>query len=158
MAEETPPGEADGDDEGEAPLSELADRLRRRREERGAREVPRGRGSGVGPDPFVEAPSFDEPDVDSLWEAIEASAEREEAGAAEGEAGAEYVVPKRAYCEGCEYLSEPPDVHCTHPGTTILEFVDTDHVRVRDCPVVAERRRFGDQRRGGVTPTSSGGR
>lgn len=52
------------------------------------------------------------------------------------------IVPKDRYCEGCEYLSDPPMVSCLHDGTSINELVDTDHVRVSDCPVVAERGRI----------------
>ena len=59
----------------------------------------------------------------------------------------ETVVPKRGYCQGCEYLAAPPDVACTHPDGEILEAVDLEHFRVRNCPVVAHRRErsvFGD--------------
>lgn len=59
----------------------------------------------------------------------------------------ETVVPKRGYCQGCEYLSAPPDVACTHADGEILEAVDLEHFRVRNCPVVAHRRErsvFGD--------------
>lgn len=51
------------------------------------------------------------------------------------------IVPKDRYCERCEYLSEPPAVACGHEGTSIRELVDTEHVLVSDCPVVAERGR-----------------
>jgi hypothetical protein len=56
----------------------------------------------------------------------------------EGADRAERVVEKRSYCQGCEYFSAPPEVHCTHQGTEILEAVDMEHFRVVDCPVVAE--------------------
>lgn len=49
-------------------------------------------------------------------------------------------VSKHDYCEGCEYFSEAPEIRCTHEGTEILEFVDMDHVRVSNCPIVAERK------------------
>lgn len=52
----------------------------------------------------------------------------------------EVVVPKRRYCEGCQYFSDPPETACEHPGTDILELVDTDHFLVADCPVVEWRR------------------
>ncbi|MES3517926.1 MAG: hypothetical protein PPP58_09710 [Natronomonas sp.] len=51
----------------------------------------------------------------------------------------ETVVPIRRYCGTCEHFSEPPAVRCTHPGTDIEELVDTDHFRVRNCPIVRER-------------------
>jgi hypothetical protein len=52
----------------------------------------------------------------------------------------EVVVPKRRYCEGCQYFSSPPETACEHPGTDILELADADHFRVADCPVVEWRR------------------
>lgn len=52
----------------------------------------------------------------------------------------EYVVPTSSYCERCEHFSDPPDVGCSHDGTEIVEFDDIAHVRVRNCPVVDERR------------------
>ncbi|WP_254535690.1 hypothetical protein [Halomarina litorea] len=54
------------------------------------------------------------------------------------------VVPKAAYCEGCEHFADPPEVACTHEGTRIAELVDREHFRVVDCPVVAEREALGD--------------
>lgn len=52
----------------------------------------------------------------------------------------EVVVPKRRYCEGCQYFSDPPETACEHVGTDILELVDSDHFLVADCPVVEWRR------------------
>lgn len=52
----------------------------------------------------------------------------------------ERVVPKRKYCQDCVHLAAPPDVACTHDDGEILEVVDTDSFRVRNCPVVAHRR------------------
>lgn len=49
------------------------------------------------------------------------------------------VVPKASYCQKCEYFSDPPAVECGNDGTEILELVDVDHFRVRNCPVVARR-------------------
>lgn len=60
-------------------------------------------------------------------------------GATEGASGEE-IVSKQRFCEGCEFLSPPPNVACTNPGTEIVELVDNEHYRVSDCPVVAERR------------------
>lgn len=49
-------------------------------------------------------------------------------------------VSKHDYCEGCEYLSQAPEIHCTHEGTEILDFADMETVRVSNCPIVAERK------------------
>lgn len=50
---------------------------------------------------------------------------------------AEHLVPKRAYCESCHYFSEPPTVACTYEGSSIVEVLDSEQFRVRNCPVVA---------------------
>jgi hypothetical protein len=52
----------------------------------------------------------------------------------------ETVVPKRRYCQDCEHFTDPPEVACTHPDGEILEVVDVDRFRVRNCPVVGFRR------------------
>lgn len=51
----------------------------------------------------------------------------------------EAIVPKRRYCEQCEYFSAPPDVACANDRTEIRELVDMKHFRVYRCPVVARR-------------------
>jgi hypothetical protein len=56
-----------------------------------------------------------------------------------GDIGAEvreHVVPKDTYCQSCPYLDEPPALACTHEGTEILEVVDSERFRVRNCPMV----------------------
>jgi len=57
----------------------------------------------------------------------EASAEHDEA-----------VVDKRQYCQQCPYFSEPPEVACSHDGTTIVEVLMDGQFRVRGCPVVTD--------------------
>lgn len=48
----------------------------------------------------------------------------------------EHVINKREYCQRCEFFNDPPDVACTNAGTDILELVDNEHFRVRNCPKV----------------------
>lgn len=116
----------DGEAPTEAPLSDLADRVAERRE--------RGPPDDAG-ELFAEQ-SFEA--VEPLWEAPEES--RFGAVGEVVEEGEEtYVVDKGNFCERCRYFSAPPEVHCTHPGTTIHEFVDKGHVRVSSCPIVEER-------------------
>jgi hypothetical protein len=55
----------------------------------------------------------------------------------------ETVVDKRSFCERCEHFSEPPEVSCGYPDGEIVELVDTGRFRVRNCPIV-EQRRSGD--------------
>ena len=100
-------------------------------------------------DPFessrsaFESMDVGEVDPDDVWEDLVAA---KEAGSVADVGGTTYAeVSKHAFCEVCEYFSEPPEVACSHEGTEILEFLDTEHVRLADCPVVAERRAFGEE-------------
>lgn len=92
-------------------------------------------------DPFEE---MDVPDLDSesVWDAVLTA---DDGGApapeADDDAGADAVVPKERYCLTCEHFAAPPEMACTHPGTAIEELVGIDRVRLRNCPVVARRRR-----------------
>lgn len=94
-------------------------------------------------DPFEEMEgAFEEMDVedvqpDEVWTDV-ADAEQRSVSAGTERTYAE--VAKSEFCENCEYFSSPPDAHCEHEGTEIIEFTDMQHVRVVDCPIVAERR------------------
>lgn len=99
-------------------------------------------------DPFEsDASSFASEDVDAVdpdavWDRFTATAE---SAARDGSSGEDVtVVPKHRFCETCPHFSDPPEVRCTHDGTTILAFVGPDDVRVADCPVVRERRELGE--------------
>jgi hypothetical protein len=90
-------------------------------------------------DPFEGAESAfaDVQGEEGVWERMDAPEESVVEDVTENR----YVdVSKHGYCETCEHFSEPPEVHCTHEGTEILEFIDVETVRVRNCPVVEERR------------------
>jgi len=100
-----------------------------------------------GADPF-DAPGgvFEQVDVgevdpDEVWDRLTGEPEP----ATQPEDGEDDIVDvsKHSFCEGCEHFSAPPDVHCTHEGTEILEFTDIETVRVANCPIVAERRELG---------------
>lgn len=94
--------------------------------------------AGAPADPFEE---MDTPEIDgeSVWDAV-LTADEGDDGAA-GEEGADAVVPKDRYCLTCEHFAAPPEMACTHPGTAIEELVGVDRVKLRNCPVVARRRR-----------------
>lgn len=47
-----------------------------------------------------------------------------------------HVVPKTKYCQSCPHFEDPPRLACTHEGTEIVEVVDSDRFRVRNCPMV----------------------
>lgn len=97
---------------------------------------------------FTEVP-VDDVDEEGVWDALtgtDAAADgpgENGARAADGQAGdgeeAGTVVPKASYCQQCEHFSAPPQAVCGNPGTEIVELVDVDHFRVRDCPVVERR-------------------
>ena len=118
-------------DRADAPLSDLAERVgerRKRAEERASEER-------------FEEQTFEAVDADAIWDDQPDSTGP--AGVAVGdvvEAGERtYVVSVRNFCERCRHFSAPPNTRCTNDGTEIREFVDKDHVRVYDCPVVEER-------------------
>lgn len=78
--------------------------------------------------------------VEDVWASLEeADDERPEVsleGSAESVDGDDHRVPKREYCQRCPFLSDPPEVACTHDGTSIVAVEDADHFRVRNCPMV----------------------
>ena len=113
---------ADPESTADAPLDDLADRMREKRE-----------GSDEADDLFEEVDVGDV-DEETLWEQVAT----EEEFVTEPPVDREDVVEKATYCEKCEFFTGPPRTRCTHEGTTILELVDMDHFRVRNCPVVLE--------------------
>lgn len=86
-------------------------------------------------------------DPDEVWERFTADAESVDTGDADSRENEDVVeVSKHSFCERCPHFSSPPAVECGHDGTSILEFVGTEHVRVANCPVVRERRELGEVR------------
>lgn len=87
---------------------------------------------------FIEGEAG-ELDSEAVWDRLDETEAREEETAAE-----EHVVPARGFCAQCEHAAEPPEVHCTYEGSEIVEFIDTDMVRVHNCPIVEQRRQLGE--------------
>jgi hypothetical protein len=119
------------DRDPEAPLGDLAARVENRRRDRG--------GDADYDDLFTEQQA-DDVDRETLWEQVTADEPTESVTEDERDVR---EVSKRAYCQGCEYFSDPPDVSCGHEGTEILEAVDLERFRVVNCPVVKEDERLG---------------
>jgi hypothetical protein len=94
---------------------------------------------GEQDDPFdaFESAGADEIDPDAVWEDLESDGlEVDERTYSE--------VSKHRFCEECEHFSSPPDIGCTYEGAAIVEFLDTETVRLLNCPVVAEQRALED--------------
>lgn len=72
-------------------------------------------------------------DAERLWEQLESDDLPAPTDAADSEVR---EVDKRAYCQGCEYLTNPPAVTCTHEDAVILAVPTIETVRVADCPFV----------------------
>lgn len=135
-------------------------------------EVGSGTGDvdGLFEEVFTEAET-DELDTEAVWDELEGTDEktvRDEPveagsdGATDGEAiwdkleetaseghdrdldGTEHVVQTSSFCEQCVYVDDPPEARCTYDGSEIVEFVDEDHVRVKNCPIVARREGIGE--------------
>lgn len=126
----------DGFGEESEPMADLALAVGERRRERGDRA-----------DAEEFSGAFTEVDVrevgrDELWEEL-----RDEGTEMDGtpvavappEDSADdrdvRTIPKST-CRGCQFFGDPPDLHCTHDGTEIVEMVDTEQFRVADCPMV----------------------
>lgn len=126
-----PDGDSPPELEGEraGPLGEMADEFERRREERDAE-----------PDEeLFESVDVGDVDSETLWEQV--SADRQ---TAEPEPDAEEVrtIPKSKYCQRCEFFTEPPEVGCTHEGTTIRSEASMEEFEVVDCPKILEDERL----------------
>lgn len=139
-------GDGDGDpDDGDAdaPFEDLARETRARRETRD---------DGVDWDGLFESVETPEVDAEAVWEALADDADDADdlaagvgvgsdpdAVEATGAPGVdEHVVPKRAYCQQCPRFSDPPEVACTREDTAVVEVVDADRFRVRNCPVARD--------------------
>lgn len=98
----------------------------------------------LGPGTDVDGDLFEEMDVsavDDVWTALDEDAgdagDADRTGHDASSAGdEEHLVEARSYCQQCPHFSSPPDATCTHEGTTIVEAVDFDTFRVRNCPMV----------------------
>ncbi len=122
------PAEPDANDR--PPLDELADSV-----------TERDSAEAVAYDDLFEETETADVDTETVWEQLEAN----EPLAGVREAGGERrVVLKADYCDSCPYLSDPPEMSCTHEGTEILELVDFDHVAVQNCPIVKENEELED--------------
>lgn len=131
------------------PLEDLAERIRRKDSDADGVDTE----AGSDDEPLFEDRSIENIDSEAVWESLEPGSSA--AGHETQLTGAEHVVQKRWYCERCEYFNEPPVVRCNHDGTEIVEFVGTDRVRVRNCPVVDERQALGDYKGNDIHPTSN---
>lgn len=156
--EDAEPSDRPSEDRDEdAPLSELAQRVSDRRRQRDPESgdglsADDGEVSAGDADPFEEV-SVSEIDEETLWESLGGDTDQDpelsvgadpvdEPGAM-GAAHAspeprEHVVSKESYCQKCPHLGDPPELQCTHDGTEIVEVVDSEHFRVRECPMVDE--------------------
>jgi hypothetical protein len=122
----------------DAPLSGIAREIADRRSPRGSADSDA--------DLFEEV-DVDDVDSETVWDSLD---DFDEGGADVGagaeasrvdsegttSAGSDHVVPKASYCQRCEYLSDPPELACGHEGTEIVEVVDSEQFRVRECPYV----------------------
>ncbi|WP_318568458.1 hypothetical protein [Salinigranum marinum] len=125
------------------------------REGSGARGADAGVGGGA--DELFEEMDVTDVDADRVWESVLDDADDgdgasidpaavgadkrvgtdDTADAADADEG--HVVRKRDHCESCEFFTAPPEVACTDEDGEIVEVVDSERFRVRNCPVVAGR-------------------
>jgi hypothetical protein len=86
--------------------------------------------SPSGADPIGDGPSTPGIDPDPAFDPDSAEADDERS---------DHVVRTREYCQSCHFFTAPPEATCGHDGSEILEAVDSERFRVRNCPVVAGR-------------------
>ncbi|MFD1647521.1 hypothetical protein [Haloarchaeobius litoreus] len=122
---ESPP-ELEGERAG--PLGEMADEFERRREERDAE-----------PDDLFESVDVGDVDSDALWEQVSTE---EPTAEPEPDAPEVRTISKSKYCQRCEFFTDPPEVGCTHEGTTIRSEASMDEFEVVDCPKILEDERL----------------
>lgn len=136
-ADDTPRDqESASPDSDDAPLSGLRADIEERRRRR-ASSTP------DVDEVFEEASSEPVIDGEQVWkDLLEDSSE--EAGVlafgdpVEDEPEDVTVIPN-SVCHSCTYFGDPPELHCTHEGTSIRKMVDMDHYEVVDCPIVKKR-------------------
>ncbi|MWV64060.1 hypothetical protein GRS48_04365 [Halorubrum sp. JWXQ-INN 858] len=94
------------------------------------------------PDDVFERMAVEDLGDEDVWDALdEAAVGSVGAGgdaAPADDADREHVVDKRQYCQRCPHFSDPPETACSNGTTTIVEVVETESFRVRDCPMVGE--------------------
>ncbi|WP_142858195.1 hypothetical protein [Salinigranum halophilum] len=132
--------EGDGDDPGD-----VTDEVEAERGGLGGADDERA-ASAEGDELFEEMDVADV-DTDAVWESVltdEGDDERADAlgadidptEAVESTVGDDHIVPKGDYCESCHFFSAPPAVACSYDGAAVVEVVDREQFRVRNCPVV----------------------
>ena len=166
--------ESGGASSDDAPLSDLARRVSRKRRDPGdgdsdgandrtpETDLDPELSTGPPPDPDedpFEQMSVGEIDEETLWSSLGSDDTAGVDTAADTDTGSlggvgpasgvesvgepgstlpEHVVPKDTYCQSCPYLDGPPALACTHKGTEIVEVVDNERFRVRNCPMVED--------------------
>jgi len=90
---------------------------------------------------FFEEMETADLDEEAVWEAVFEDPGVDSDPGKKDQGSADAVVRKEQYCKRCEHFAEPPELACNNPGTDIVELVGVDEFRVRNCPVVADRRR-----------------
>jgi hypothetical protein len=120
----------------------------------GSRDTSDADGGGSGADELFEEMDVTDVDADRVWESVvddeDGASIDPSAGGTDGtvdtgdtvdavDADEGHVVRKRDHCESCEFFTAPPEVACTDEDGEIVEVVDSERFRVRNCPVVAGR-------------------
>lgn len=121
------PPELEGERAG--PLGEMADEFEQRREEREAEFD----------DDLFESVDVGDVDSEALWEQVSTDDPSVET---EPDAPEVRTISKSKYCQRCEFFTDPPDVGCTHDGTTIRSEATMDEFEVVDCPKILEDERL----------------
>jgi hypothetical protein len=87
---------------------------------------------------LFESMDVGEFDSEALWEQVESDDPVE----SRPRERVTREIDKHKYCQKCPHFSTPPDVHCTHEGTDILEQIGMETFAVADCPIILEDERL----------------
>jgi hypothetical protein len=117
--------------ERSGPMSDLAAEVKQRRE------------ASADSSEHFDQEGVETVDPDVVWEQLQDD-DPIEASTEEARERTEEVIDAGKFCQRCEYFTDPPEVHCTHEGTDIVELVDVEQFRVLGCPKVEEEKQLED--------------
>ncbi len=90
------------------------------------------------PSDAFERMEVDELSEEDVWDALDGEEGLGDVASAATPDGIDHVVNKREYCQRCPHFSEPPETACTHGDGEILEVLERNEFRVRNCPMVED--------------------
>jgi hypothetical protein len=119
----------DADDDGSSPLSSLKRTIAERRDEADR---------SISEEPLFIEEDLTTVDREAVWADLLLADDDPEGllDPSDVEDGGRYHIVSKGLCHRCEHFADPPELRCTHEGTTIHQAVDMEHYRVSECPMI----------------------